>query len=132
MQPYRKQRCHALVLLGYDFALPVLVVALGCFFSVSTLVLLFQVRRGGASGLCCSIVPSLSTAIGRWWLPSAAPYWWPVTALAWCCYSRLAQCHVCWLKALLPLGGAARLPLNTHPAVHTHSRPPQAQKNGPS
>lgn len=46
VQPYRKQRCHALVLLGYDFALPVLVVALGCFFSVSTLVLLFQVRRG--------------------------------------------------------------------------------------
>lgn len=43
LQPYRKRRCHLLVLLGYDFVLPVLVVALGCFFSVTTLVLLFQV-----------------------------------------------------------------------------------------
>lgn len=45
LQPYRKRRCHPLVLLGYDFVLPVLVVALGCFFSVTTLVLLFQVGR---------------------------------------------------------------------------------------
>ncbi|KAI7845451.1 hypothetical protein COHA_001001 [Chlorella ohadii] len=40
--PYRKQRCHTLMLIGYDFVLPILVVALGCFFSVTTLVLLFQ------------------------------------------------------------------------------------------
>jgi hypothetical protein len=39
---YRKQRCHTLWLLAYDFVLPILVVALGCFFSVTTLVLLFQ------------------------------------------------------------------------------------------
>lgn len=39
---YRKPRSHAAITVGYDIVLPILVFSLGCFFSVATLVLLFQ------------------------------------------------------------------------------------------
>jgi hypothetical protein len=38
---YRKPR-HQLVMIGYEIVLPILVVGLGGFFSISTLILLFQ------------------------------------------------------------------------------------------
>ena len=48
MWAYRKPR-HQLVWIAYELVLPFLVISLGCFFSVCTLVLLFQVgaRSGG-------------------------------------------------------------------------------------
>lgn len=68
MQPYRKQRCHTLMLIGYDFVLPILVVALGCFFSVTTLVLLFQVSR------VVFECPSMGFVLHTAWLSSAASF----------------------------------------------------------
>ena len=50
MWPYRKPRRYALYLVAYDIVLPFLVVSLGMFFSISTLVLLFQVGAGMLGG----------------------------------------------------------------------------------
>jgi hypothetical protein len=53
MWAYRKPR-HQLWWVAYELVLPLLVISLGCFFSVCTLVLLFQV--GAGLGAACRVL----------------------------------------------------------------------------
>ena len=77
MWAYRKPR-HQLWWIAYELVLPLLVISLGCFFSVCTLVLLFQVGEGcwvagfwvagyvgGTYAGCCVLILQHSWMPGR-------------------------------------------------------------------